>query len=79
MRSSCARRRIALAIAASLCAACAPTGSSPCPPLAVYTPDMTTRLADEIEAMAADAVTPEVIADYFVLRRQIAACREAGP
>ncbi|MGH6719625.1 MAG: hypothetical protein ACREER_09935 [Alphaproteobacteria bacterium] len=66
-------------IAASLSGACAPTGSSPCPPLVAYTPDLAARLADEIEAMAEDAVASDVIADYFVLRRQVEACRDLWP
>ena len=70
---------IALAIATTLCAACAPTGSSPCPPLVEYSHERSERLADEIAAMDEGAVTPGIVADYFVLRRQVRACREAWP
>jgi hypothetical protein len=72
-------RPAALAIAASLCAGCAGTGSNACPPLIDYTREFARALALEVEAMGADMVTPDAIADYLVLRDQVRACRQEGP
>jgi hypothetical protein len=70
---------IALAIAAIWSSACAPTASSGCPPLVAYPPALAARLAEEIESMGPDMVTPDIVADYLVLREQVRICRQDGP
>jgi hypothetical protein len=71
-------RLAALAIATSSCAGCGATGSSPCPPLVDYDSQFASALAEEIEAMGKDVVTPTAIADYMLLREQVRACRQEG-
>ena len=70
---------IALAIATLWSSGCAPTGSDGCPVLVNYAPEVSARLAEEIESMAPGMITPDIIADYFVLRQQVRACRQEGP
>ena len=77
--NNCARRLIALAIVASSSGACAPTASSPCPPLVNYTAEQSQMLAEEIERMTPDMVTPDIVADYLVLRGQVRTCRQVWP
>jgi len=67
-------RAIALAMTASLSAACAPANSS-CPPVAAYDRDTLAKAAAEIEQLGPDSATARLIADYGVLRAQVRACR----
>lgn len=41
-----------------------------CPPLVAYTQAQRQQAGDEIAAMAPDAVTPQMLADYVMLRDQ---------
>ncbi|MCI0430003.1 MAG: hypothetical protein L0210_05605 [Rhodospirillales bacterium] len=68
------QRTAALAMAASLLAACAPASSS-CPPLVDYDRATLAQVASELERLGAGSATSQLIADYGVLRAQIRACR----
>lgn len=65
---------IALALALSLLIGCATRGSS-CPPVVEYDQAESVRLADEIDRLPADSIIPEIITEYWVLRRMAKACR----
>lgn len=63
-----------LAIAVSLLTGCATVNSdleSLCPSIRAYDKVFQRKLADEIEAAPADAVFPDALQDYAVLRAQI--------
>ena len=77
--NNCVTRSIALAIATLWSSGCATTGSDGCPALVNYAPEVSARLAEEIESMAPGMITPDIITDYFVLRQQVRACRQEGP
>ncbi len=68
-----------LALAMSLCAGCATRGSESgrflCPPLRTYSAAFNEKLAAELAAAPEGSPLVEAITDYFVLRRQVAACR----
>lgn len=66
-------RTIALAMMASLFAACAPANSS-CPPVAAYDRGTLAQAAAEIEQLGPNSATARLIADYGVLRAQVRAC-----
>ena len=58
--------------------ACAMGGSdarAPCPPVVEYSAADQTRAADEVDALADDAVIVRMLGDYAVLRDQARACR----
>ena len=68
----------ALLIVMLLLSACAMGGSdarAPCPPVVEYSAADQTRAADEVDALADDAVIVRMLADYAVLRDQARACR----
>jgi hypothetical protein len=46
-----------------------------CPSLYIYPPQAQAKLAQEIDAMPKDAVTPNIMADYAKVREQIRICR----
>ena len=57
---------------------CAMGGSdtrAPCPPVVEYTAADQARAADEVEALAEDAIVVRMLGDYAVLRDQARACR----
>lgn len=57
---------------------CAMPGSktrAPCPPVVNYSVLEQTRAANEVEALAKDAVIVRMLNDYAVLRDQARACR----
>ena len=48
---------------------------APCPPVVEYSAADQTRAADEVDALADDAVIVRMLGDYAVLRDQARACR----
>jgi hypothetical protein len=58
-----------------LLAACSITPVAVCPPLKAYPPEFNARLADEVEAMPADAAALQAIQDYIALRDAVRACQ----
>lgn len=69
------RRMIALAIALTALAACAPAISSSCPPLVEYDHATRDRAADELELLPEGSAIERLLDDYAVLRDQVRACR----
>lgn len=70
------RRLVALAIAASLLAACAtaPTDGAPCPPVMSYSKEFLARAADELERLPSGSAIEQMLADYQVMRDQARVC-----
>jgi len=72
------RSAAALAIATSLCAACATKASDdPCPFLIDYAPSFAEALAREVEALPEDSAIVTALSDYVTLRAQVRACHGA--
>lgn len=73
-------RAFALAIFSALLAGCGQTVvvKTVCPPIVNYDQPYMTRLANEVEAMPADAAALRAIIDYRQLRDVIRACKESG-
>lgn len=46
-----------------------------CPPVVEYSAAQQTRAADEVDALADDAMIVRLLGDYAVLRDQVRACR----
>lgn len=61
----------------SLTACGTPGGSSPsaCPEIVEYPPEVSQRLADEIEQLPADSIIPMIVEDYIRERDMLRACR----
>lgn len=57
---------------------CTSTSIAVCPPLKSYPPEFNARLADEVEAMPADAASLQAIQDYMATRDAIRACLDAS-
>lgn len=62
-------------IVMSLLSACGTMTNGSCPPLKSYTKAKKEKAAAEIEAMAPDAIIPEFMADYTVLRAMVRRCQ----
>lgn len=60
-----------LVLALTLLNACGMASSKPisvCPPIKEYSWELQNKLADEIEAAPPNAVWPEVVMDYYMVR-----------
>ena len=73
------RRRVALAIAASLLSGCGTADSdrppaAACPAVVGYKAELQERAAAEVEALAEGSVVTELLSDYAVIRDQARAC-----
>ena len=63
-----------LALVLTLLNACGTANSNSacvCPPIKEYSREFQNKLADEIEGAPLNAVWPEVVMDYSVLRKQL--------
>lgn len=65
-----------LAVAMLSLTACETPASdtSTCPPIVEYPPAVSSRLADEIEALPAGSVIPMIVEDYIRERDMLRAC-----
>lgn len=73
-----ALRLTLLALALISLTACAAVNSNPacaCPPIKYYAREFQRKLAAEIEAAPQEAVFPEVVMDYAMLRAELRVCR----
>ena len=73
------RRRVVLAIAASLLGGCGMAGSDRltsvvCPPVVGYAAEVRARAAAEVDALPAESAVADLISDYAVMRDQARAC-----
>lgn len=66
---------LALMIGIMWLTGCAGAASRACPSLVDYPPAFQAALADQVEAMPADAPAARAITDYARLRDQVRACR----
>lgn len=67
-----------LALVLTLLAACETVNSNPacvCPPVKEYSQKFQRKLADEVQEAAIDAVFPQALIDYALLRKQNEACK----
>lgn len=51
------------------------TFEGPCPALPIYSPEIQTRAAQEIESLGPDSVTKQLVADYGAMRAEVRVCR----
>jgi hypothetical protein len=73
------RRRVALAIVASLLGGCGTAGSDrlgsvACPPVVGYSAELQARAAAEVDALPAGSALAGLLSDYAVMRDQARAC-----
>ena len=73
------RRRVVLAIAASLLGGCGTAGSDrptavACPPVVGYGAELQARAAAEVDALPAGSAVADLLSDYAVMRDQARAC-----
>ena len=76
------RRRVVLAIAASLLGGCGTAGSDrptamACPPVVGYGAELQAQAAAEVDALPAGSAVADLLSDYAVMRDQARAC-DAG-
>ena len=76
------RRRVVLAIAASLLGGCGMAGSDRptamvCPPVVGYAAELQARASAEVDALPAGSAVAGLLSDYAVMRDQARAC-DAG-
>ena len=73
------RRRVVLAIAASLLGGCGTAGSdwptaTTCPPVVGYDAELQARTAAEVDTLPAGSAVADLLSDYAVMRDQARAC-----